>query len=276
MVPGSKKERLDAKAGDTCTVSIKDYLYGDADYNDVSGSLATHTIKVVKASDGGNDKPTSPETDDKEKVDYTELKKQIEAAESLTKDGYTKASWDALQEALAAGKEALSSKDQAVVDAAAKAIADAIAGLVKMDYSRLQEAINSADELTSSDEFMQLIKDLINAMNNGLGLLNSDDQAAVDAAADEIFALIEQLKAMLAAFEAEDAEPPVVEDPVDDPVDTEPEGKFCNIPMHKVWPILFFISLALNIVLVVLLVGKRKSKGVDDTPVVNYNIDDDK
>ena len=55
-------------------------------------------------------------------------------------------------------------------------------------------------------------------------------------------------------------------------------SKFCNISIHKVWPILFFISLAANVVLVVVLVkknGTKKKNQVDNTPLVDYDISDD-
>ena len=83
-------------------------------------------------------------------------------------------------------------------------------------------------------------------------MLGSDDQAQVDAAAKQINDLIEQLAGG--------------------------NGKFCNISIHKVWPILFFISLAANVVLVVVLVkknGTKKKNQVDNTPLVDYDISDD-
>ena len=163
--------------------------------------------------------------------------------------------------ALADGNAALSSKDQDVVDAATKALKDAIAGLVKMDYSKLQEALDSANALIGSNELGDLWAKLANAIANYTALLTSDDQAAVDAAAAEIMDLIDQITALL----GEDVPTGT----------TEPEGKYCNIPIHKVWPILFFISLAGNVVLIVLLVNKKKDKKGDDTPMVNYHIGDD-
>ena len=48
--------------------------------------------------------------------------------------------------------------------------------------------------------------------------------------------------------------------------------------MHRIWPILFFISLALNVVFIVVIVVaviRRKKNAKDDTPLVNYDIGDD-
>ena len=61
-------------------------------------------------------------------------------------------------------------------------------------------------------------------------------------------------------------------------VEVLPEGEFCNIPMHKLWQILFFISLILNVVLVVVIVvivSKKKNNAKDKTPLVDYDIGDD-
>ena len=60
-------------------------------------------------------------------------------------------------------------------------------------------------------------------------------------------------------------------------VEVEPSDDYCNIKIHYVWPILFFISLALNlgfIALIVVYVVRRKKNQTDDTPLVDYDIDD--
>jgi hypothetical protein len=60
-------------------------------------------------------------------------------------------------------------------------------------------------------------------------------------------------------------------------VEVEPSGDYCNISMHYVWPILFFISLALNLVFagVAVYLFRRKKKESDDTPLVDYDIGED-
>ena len=61
-------------------------------------------------------------------------------------------------------------------------------------------------------------------------------------------------------------------------VEKLPEGDYCNIKIHKLWPILFFISLGINLVLAGLIIGfllKRKKNREDDTPLVDYDIEDD-
>ena len=54
--------------------------------------------------------------------------------------------------------------------------------------------------------------------------------------------------------------------------------ELCNVKIHAVWPILFFISLAVNVVLVILVAKKsnrRKMSRRDSTPLVVYDISDD-
>ena len=56
------------------------------------------------------------------------------------------------------------------------------------------------------------------------------------------------------------------------------EDGVCNVPMHQVWPILFFTGLALNVaavVVIVVLIWKKKHLHKDDIPLVDYDIDCD-
>lgn len=46
----------------------------------------------------------------------------------------------------------------------------------------------------------------------------------------------------------------------------------CNVPMHSVWQILFFVSLTLNaaaVVVIVVLIWKKKHVHKDDIPLVD-------
>ena len=276
----------DAKDGDVITVTF-DYEWSDA-MGKMTVSSNSWTIKVAESTVPTDpeeptdpDEPTDPEEPDypvtpeepSETVDYSELKKQIGIAESLVQGDYTAESWAKLAYALAAAKNALYSDDQDVVDAAAKALADAIAALVKMDYSKLEAAMASGEELAASDKLGNLWFQLFQAIQEGIKLIGSGDQAAVDACTAKILDLIEQLKAALAEANAEPEE--IIKEVI---VEKEPEGDYCNISMHRVWPILFFVSLAVNVVFVVLVVVyvvRRKKNAKDDTPLVNYDIGDD-
>lgn len=276
-----------AQEGDVITVKF-DYEWSDAMGQMTVGSNSW-SITVAEATtpldpedpSEPEEEPDEPEEPDypiypeepSETVDYSELKKQIGIAEGLVQGDYTAESWAKLAYALAAAKSALYSDDQDVVDAAAKALADAIAALVKMDYSKLEAAMADGEELAKNDKLGNLWFQLFEAIQEGIKLIGSGDQEAVDACTAKILDLIEQLKAAIAEANKEPEE--VIKEVI---VEKEPEGDYCNIPMHRVWPILFFVSLALNVVFVVLVVVyvvRRKKNAKDDTPLVNYDIGDD-
>ena len=229
----------ESKAGKSATISFSGTTSqaSDGSFADVAASTS---VKVTMT------KP-APEV----KIDYTELEKQIGVAEDLNKGDYTADSWTALEDALANAKNHLTSKNQTAVDKAASDLAAAIAALVAMDYSKLEEALNNANAFINEDAISTLWKDFVDAIQNGTGLLGSGDQAAVDAAADSIQSLLDALKQAIAeALEGDAGE----ED------GCEHDGLFCNIPIHKLWPILFFISLAGNIALIVVIVVKKKKE----------------
>jgi len=249
-----------AEVGKNCTVSFAG-VYGDGNgkpgnEQDVYQS-ATVTVKKTE-------KPTA---------NYTELQKQINIAKGLKNTGYTAESWKNLTSAMNDAKAALASNSQAAVDAAAKALKDAIAALTKVDYSKLQAAIKSVEQFNASEELSDLFAQLTNAVNNGKALLNRGDQAAVDAAAARINKALEEINDALNALKKE---PETVIKEVE--VEVLPKDDYCNIEIHYVWPILFFVSLGLNAILVaaiVMMVAKKKKNAKDDTPLVDYDIGDD-
>lgn len=252
-----------ASVGDVYTVSFSFRTY-DIDGNLADTGSVSYTVEVVSggssggnsgssggSSSGGSSSSGSGSSGPAVKVDLSKLQELIDKASNLKKDGYTADSWNKMVDALTKAQAALSSTNQDEIDAAAKALGDALNGLVKMDYSKLLDAIARAKELGKDNEVNSLWLALLDALTNGNLMLASDDQAQVDAAAKQINDLIDQLL---------------------------DGSKFCNISIHKVWPILFFISLAANVVLVVVLVkknGTKKKNQVDNTPLVDYDISDD-
>lgn len=250
-----------ASVGDEYTVTFS-YRVFDGEGTAVEENTVSYTVQVVSGgnsgssggnsgSSGGSSSSGSGSSGPAVKVDLSKLQELIDKASNLKKDGYTADSWNKMVDALTKAQAALSSTNQDEIDAAAKALGDALNGLVKMDYSKLLDAIARAKELGKDNEVNSLWLALLDALTNGNLMLASDDQAQVDAAAKQINDLIEQLL---------------------------DGSKFCNISIHKVWPILFFISLAANVVLVVVLVkknGTKKKNQVDNTPLVDYDISDD-
>ncbi len=259
------KLKSTAKAGQKATISVDYADIPKDDFLPVDRTAKTATITVVK--------PNVPVVTPS--VDYTELNRQIEIAEGLEQTGYTDDSWNAMIQALDAAKALRSSKSQTAVDEGAAALEAAIKALVKVDYSKLQAAIDSANEFINSDDFAKLWQEFLEALINGEALLNvSGDQAEVDAAADAILKALEALKKAMEEFKT-----PIINDvEVEVPVVVEPTEPFCNIPMHQVWPILFIISAVLNagfIVLIVVYIVRKKKNGKDNTPLVDYQIGDD-
>lgn len=251
-----------SSAGD-CTISAKVTLKNNAD---LAGKSATISFSgTTSQPDNGSFKDVAASASAKVtmikpapevKINYEELKKQISIAESLNKGDYTADSWEALEDALANAKNHLTSKDQKAVDKAAADLAAAIAALVKMDYSKLEEAIKNGNDYIGSDDIGKLWKDLFDALANANDLLGSGDQEAVDAAVDDILNIIEELKKAIAE---------ALENAGGEDVGCEHEGPFCNIKIHKLWPILFFISLIGNIVLVFVIFFKKKKEEKYDT-----------
>lgn len=204
-------------------------------------------------------------------IDYSVLEKQIAIANGLTKADYTIESWTAMQNALTDAKAALESKTQSTVDKAANALKSAIAALVPMDYSALQAVLALVQELIGKYDVGDLWMALADAVQRSEKVLTSGDQAAVDALTQEITDLIGKLEEILSV----EPVPEIVIQEVE--VEVPPKDDFCNIPMHKIWPILFFVSLGVNVLLggaIVIVLSVRKKKH-DDTPLVDYDIDDD-
>lgn len=206
-------------------------------------------------------------------LDYSELELQVALANGLNSYDYTKQSWEPLQKALDVGnKRLVGIYDQGKLDSAAKDIANAMARLVKMDYSQLDKALDMVDaKINVNPELHDVWYRLNKAVEEAKPLLISGDQEAVNAAAKELNGLLEELSACAVTT----AEPQIVIQEVE--VEVLPTNDFCNIPSHHTWPVLFAISAVLNVVLIAALIFviMKKQKTMDNTPLVDYDIDDD-
>lgn len=258
-----------AKAGDSITVTV--YYDYSVDGTDYSSSSYTDTVTVVGGSSGGGDTPITPDQPTKPdkpsepavKIDYSELNKWIKEKQGLDSSKYTKDTWDLVEEAYNKALNLRNSKKQDAVDAGAKALKEAIEGLKEMDYTLLEEAIAAAKKLGDSEELGSLWMKLADALKDGVGLLTSNDQQAVNDGAALINSIISQLNEELEKLREANA---------------VYEGDYCNISIHHVWPILFFVSLGVNVILaiVAIMLGKRRmGNKKDNTPLVDYQISDD-
>ena len=205
-------------------------------------------------------------------IDYSKLSRQIAIANGLRKADYTLESWGALSDALTQALKALNSDSQTTVDGSNEALQAAIAALVKVDRSTLEESLDAADDFVDSDEKNDVWFQLVEAVNNGRALLSSNDQAAIDAAAAQIDEILAEVKAVV----EERNTPEIVTQEI--MVEVPPTDDYCNIPIHHAWPVLFFCSLALNVALVAVIavyIYRKKKNQKDDTPLVDYDISDD-
>ena len=158
-------------------------------------------------------------------ANYAALDAAIAEAEALVADNYV--SFADVAAALAAAKNVardLTANDQATIDAAAKALTDAMAALVEADadYSKVNAAIAAADAILNkkdngvnsySDETLAAINEAKATVVTGL---KKKDQAQVDAMAAAINAAIASaefrawdytaINAHIAAIEANDAD----------------------------------------------------------------------
>ena len=205
-------------------------------------------------------------------IDFSELEMQIALANGLNKREYSKDSWNALEEAVADGLKLINAKtDQQTVSEATKAIEDAVAGLVRMNYSELEKALGVIYNIMDENSIQHDLWSKINtAAEEARTVLISGNQQSVDKATEELNALAEEFAQSGVAVE-----PEVVINTVE--VEVPPSDDFCNIAMHRVWPILFVLSLVLNLAMIgfIAYMIVRKKNTEDNIPLVNYDIDDD-
>lgn len=204
-------------------------------------------------------------------VDYSELNKQIAIAEGLDEGDYTLESWAALQIKLENAKNALKSDKQSAVDTAAIELKNAIATLVKIDYTALIDAIEAVQKLSETNELADLWMQMHELLNRAQSLLTSRDQKAIDSLAAEIIKLLAEITEKM-----KETGNSIVE--VEKPIFVDPKGDYCNVGTHRIWQILFWISFVINLAVIGLIVAflySKRRKVTDDTPLVDYDITDD-
>ncbi|MBQ4547423.1 MAG: hypothetical protein IJA17_09780 [Oscillospiraceae bacterium] len=203
--------------------------------------------------------------------DYSVLERQITVAIALDEHGYTAASWDVLEKALDNAIMLLdNAESQQEITDTADALQKAVSALVPMDYSKLEKSLGLLyGKIDENSEVQDVWVRVSAAVEKSKGLLLSGDQALVDSAVAELEALLEEIENIPAG------EPETIIKEVE--VQVPPSDDFCNIPGHKIWPVLFFISLAINAALAVLIgyVFSKMKNSEDNIPLVGYDIDDD-
>ncbi len=124
-------------------------------------------------------------------INLSELQTAIADAKKIEAEGYTYASYDALQNVIAQAEELCENPtDQDTVDAMVKALSDAVKGLVKKaDTSALEEAIAEAEEVDSEKYTEESYGILEKALTDAKALL-----AKEEATQDEVDAMVETLQ----------------------------------------------------------------------------------
>ena len=203
-------------------------------------------------------------------IDYSQLSRQVSIASGLREANFTAESWAVLTKAVEEAKVAMGSTSQETVDECTANLETAISRLSGTNRGTLQDSLDDAD-VFASDEKRSIWFELVEAVNQGRKLLGSNDQTAIDAAAEKIDELLAKAQVVWEDLNT----PEVVTQEVQ--VEVPPQDDYCNIPRHRLWPVLFFCSLSLNVALagvIVYYVYKKKNQK-DDTPLVDYDISDD-
>lgn len=216
-------------------------------------------------------KPTSATQKPVTNLDKTELNRQIGIAEALIKTDYTSDSWAVLESALKTAREARYATTQREIDSAAKALKNAIAGLVKIDGDALRQLLAMVREFLAEDDLASIWGELLAAIEEAEAALVSGDQERINNAYNTLKAAFDAFKDKIAALGEEKI---VIQEVVKD--------ADCDVACHKwsthlLWLILLIISAVLNVgfaVLVILYFIKRKKNAADNVPLVDYNIND--
>ncbi|MBQ6829815.1 MAG: hypothetical protein IJO59_01675 [Clostridia bacterium] len=262
-------------SGDTTGSTTKGDVPAGATTTKGGASAATTTkggASAATTTKGGSATATTTKPPATGEVDLTELNKQIGIAEALKQDEYTRDTWNDLMSALGVAKAAREANNQAAVDKAAQDLKQAIAALRRIDKQSLSELIEKIEELFEKDEMGSLLERLMAAYEKALAALKSGSQ-------EDIVAAFRELQDALDAYNAyldDLSKGEVIY--VDKPVEVMPSDPFCNIWLHKLWPILLIVSVILNLGFIGLIVYyfvRRKQNLADNTPMVVYDIDED-
>lgn len=263
-----------AEKGSSCTVTFRYTTTAPGSSSPGSTQTETHTV-TVRTDGAPGEEPTEPvqPTDPNVKyADTTQLREQLNIAKNLTYYAYTKETWAAVEAAVKNGESLLTSTNQSAVDKATAQLKEALAALVPMDYTALQEALDNASSMEKHEAIAKLWSEFILALENAREQLTSGDQEAADAAAVRLNNAKEALQKGLEEMD----QMIVVEKEV--PVEVEPSYTFCNNMLHTILLILLIVSVVGNVALILLIVLYRSAKRrreKDSTPLVDYSDDED-
>lgn len=209
-------------------------------------------VEVTPANDESSRVSVTSEVIDTVRETADELTDRIRQAEALQGD-LLPTQQECLAEAVADARRAVETGDVGGMETSLSALAELMERYAAVDYRRLNDAIENALALGDNNLENSRWLTLHDVLNTAGEALRSGDQKAVDAAAEQLTVLTARL------LESGNSEQ-------------------CNVKSHGVWPVLFGISLALNVLCIVgltFLLKKKALKENDSTPLVDYDIFDD-
>ncbi len=122
-------------------------------------------------------------------VDTEDLKDALDAVDALNEDDYTRDSWDALEDAAVKAWIAYYSDNQAMIDEAYAALAEATAALVLMPETESLEALIAEVEALKADDYTaKTWFVLVAALQDAKAALKSEAQEVVNEATDALAA----------------------------------------------------------------------------------------
>ena len=257
--------KKDIPAGTRCGITLKyeNNVTADGDMDD-NGGQWYYTAQVVNVGES-----TPSDAGGRVGVDYTELKKQLSVADTLVAGDYSADSWTVLAVAVEKAKTAKAKGTQEEVNAATVELKLAIEQLAAVDYTKLQTAITETENYSGSTPVGKEWSEMLDALEAGKAMTQSRDQASVDAAADRLNQALNAVQDELAALQTPSGGK-------ENAIDTN--TPFCNLPTHKLWPILLIVCAALDVGFVLLILWymrRRKVESAADVPLVDYSIEDD-
>ena len=197
----------------------------------------------------------------------TELNAAIDKAESLKESDYTATSWAFMQEKLAAAKEVAKNKNalQSTIDLAAAELNDAIDRLVKVDKTELQNKLNEAKSINTSEYTKESVAVLDKAMAEAEKVLTNANatQKEVDAAVKALEDAISGLQKPADPDTPTDPEKPTDPDTPADPekpTDETPEEPETPTTSDNNMMVIYAGLLLLSAMVMVVLFKKRRQE----------------
>lgn len=197
----------------------------------------------------------------------TELNAAIDKAESLKESDYTATSWAFMQEKLAAAKEVAKNKNalQSTIDLAAAELNDAIDRLVKVDKTELQNKLNEAKSINTSEYTKESVAVLDKAMAEAEKVLTN-----ANATQEEVDAAVKALEDAISGLQkpADPDTPTDPEKPTDPDTPADPEKPTDETPEEPETPttsdnnmmVIYAGLLLLSAMVMVVLFKKRRQE----------------